>query len=375
MRQGKTGHGCTDGQNQWNAGSKKNRGQLKISDISFKNHNKENLYLPAAVPSSKPTRKAELYASREDWMASRLRTPVAVFFTRIENTMASTTFHAKPKPSAKPMQPVEDVPSPPLQSHDNHETPLACVRCRTFYDDYINMSDTQLMAIEQNTKEQSQQQLWHDMRKVRITASTAKRVPVRHTTNPDKFLSGHLHPTFLGNTATRHGIASEELARQYLQEKGHSIESKGLVLCPGQPWLAASPDGIMDADTLLEIKSPVVGKNKTFREDLARNSDINLVNTEYQLARNGSRGYYMQVQIGMHCTGLGKATLLLWSRSDNVQLPVPFDRNFAEQNVARLRTFYFAHMLPRIVDEFAHGRLQLCPAYHTIVKSPGSSEM
>ena len=373
MRQGKTGHACTDGQNQWNAGSKKNSGQRKMSDISFKHHSREKLFLPApeapAIPI-RPARKVVHYTCHEDWKQSRLRTTVAPFFTRIDNSLVSTLFHSKP--SVEPVQPVEELPSPLL--HDNHETPLACVKCKTFYDDFINMSPTQLMAIEQHTKGQSEEQLWHDMRKVRITASTAKKVPVRPTTKPDKFLSGHLHPTFHGNTATRHGTESEEVARQSLQDQGLSIERKGLVLCPGEPLLAASPDGIIDTDTLLEIKSPVVGKDMTFRDALARNSDIDLVNAEYQVSRKGSRGYYMQVQMGMHCTGLGKAMLLLWSSSDNIELVVPFDPVFVQQQVTRLRDFYFAHMLPRIVDDFLQRNLELCPTCHTIVKSPLSFE-
>ena len=47
-------------------------------------------------------------------------------------------------------------------------------------------------------------------------------------------------------------------------DQGYNIDLRGLVLCKGEPWLAASPDGIIiNTDQLLEIKSPVLGKNKT----------------------------------------------------------------------------------------------------------------
>ena len=126
------------------------------------------------------------------------------------------------------------------------------------------------VTIEQHTKEQSEEQLWHDMRRVRLTASTAKKVPVRPTTSPDKFLADHLHPTFHGNSATHHGTVSEEVARRSLMDQGFNIDMRGLVLCDGEPWLAASPDGIINTDQLLEIKSPVLGKNKTLTEALAK---------------------------------------------------------------------------------------------------------
>ena len=60
-----------------------------------------------------------------------------------------------------------------------------------------------------HTKEQSEEQLWHDMRRVRLT-STAKKVPARPTTSPDKFLADHLHPTFHGNSAIHHGTKLQD---------------------------------------------------------------------------------------------------------------------------------------------------------------------
>ena len=50
MRQGKTGLACTDGQNQWNSGAKKNAGRHKIKHMSFKRHNRHTFY---RIPPSK----------------------------------------------------------------------------------------------------------------------------------------------------------------------------------------------------------------------------------------------------------------------------------------------------------------------------------
>ena len=199
------------------------------------------------------------------------------------------------------------------------------------------------------------------MRRVRITASTARKVPVRSTTAPDKFLSEHLHPTFHGNAATSHGAEGEEHARQFLKSQGHTIESKGLVVCPAEPWLAASPDGVIDNDMLLEIKSPVLGK-KSLTEALAtRTSEITpLANGQYLLASNGPKGYYMQVQLGMHCTGLQHALLVIWTNTEHIKIQVALDKGYVQSHVTRLRTFYHTHMLPKIVDDYVTGSLQLC---------------
>ena len=68
VRQGKTGLACTDGQNQWNAGSKRNAGQRKMKNVCFKRHKRKDLYqLPStAQPSSttpEPAQEVRLFGS------------------------------------------------------------------------------------------------------------------------------------------------------------------------------------------------------------------------------------------------------------------------------------------------------------------------
>lgn len=370
MRQGKTGLACTDGQNQWNTGGKRNAGQHKMQDVCFKRHKRQQLHQPSTSQSSSaiptPAHEARLFKTHEEWRKSALASSLADFFTSPHDSLLQLSFDADTS-----AQCVDKAPSPSLLPHDEHHTPLACVKCSTFYNKYIKMLTTQIKEIEQSTRAQSKEQLWHDMRRVRITASTAKNVPVRLTTAPDKFLSNHLHPTFHGNAATRHGAESEELARQFLQDQGYSIETKGLVVCPGEPWLAASPDGVINKDMLLEIKSPVIGKNKSLTETLAAgNCEIKpMANGEYYLTCNGPKGYYMQVQLGMNCTGLRHTQLVVWNKTEHLELQVPLNQAFVQEHVARLRTFYFTHMLPKIVDDFVEGRMVLCSKYLNIVKS------
>ena len=88
--------------------------------------------------------------------------------------------------------------------------------------------------------------LWHNARKLRITASSAKKVPSRESTNPDKFMAEHLCPSFLGNYATNYGKENEVVAGNALQEQGMSITHRGIVVSVTEPWLSASPDGVID---------------------------------------------------------------------------------------------------------------------------------
>ncbi|CAK6969319.1 zinc finger BED domain-containing protein 1-like [Scomber scombrus] len=88
----------------------------------------------------------------------------------------------------------------------------------------------QVKKLTEETQVQSASQLWHNARKLRLTASTAKRVPKRSTTNPQKFLSEHLHPTFTGNTATKYVKENEDKVIQVMEAQGHNVEKRGLVV-------------------------------------------------------------------------------------------------------------------------------------------------
>ena len=185
--------------------------------------------------------------------------------------------------------------------HTEHSTTtLTCTKCLTFYETYVKLNPAQIRKLTEETQIQSASQLWHDARKLRLTASTAKRVPRRSTTNPKKFLSEHIYPTFTGNTATKYGNENEDKAIQVMEAQGHNVERRGLVVCPDHPWFGASPDGILNSTQLLEIKCPLKSA-MSLTEFLSRpNGDIRfLKDGQYLILPNGQNGYYLQV--GKYC--------------------------------------------------------------------------
>ncbi|XP_076439124.1 uncharacterized protein LOC143277997 [Babylonia areolata] len=164
-----------------------------------------------------------------------------------------------------------------------------------------------------------------------------------------------------GNASTHHGTVSEPLAVNCLQEMGYEVKKKGTVVCSEHPWLSASPDGIIrnrnenTVHEVVEIKCPDI--NKTSFEEYCekKTSDVKIVDSAYELSRNGPRGYYTQIQLTMFCTGIHASKLFIWTPEKHVLISVPYDADFVVQQVARLRQFYFKHMLPRLTDDFAEG--------------------
>ena len=78
---------------------------------------------------------------------------------------------------------------------------------------------------------------------------------------------------------------------------------------------------------------------------------------------NGSRGYYLQVQLTMHVTGLPNCKFVVWSENKCVKISVPYNPAFCDSSVSRLKNFYFSKFLPRIVDDSESGRLRLSEQY------------
>ena len=97
--------------------------------------------------------------------------------------------------------------------------------------------------------------------RLRITGSSAKKVPVRATTSAENFLREQLYPSFRGNYATEHGRTSEPKALQALKEMGFVISPKGTVVSVDEPCLSASPDGVTACGAIVEVKCPVLQDN------------------------------------------------------------------------------------------------------------------
>lgn len=127
-------------------------------------------------------------------------------------------------------------------------------------------------------------------------------------------------------------------------------------------------DGITD-NKLLEVKCPITLSACTSLHNAltATNQDIRVEGGKYILNPKGPRGYYRQVQLGMHCLGLKTSSLVIWTPIQHLELDVPYDKSFVNTYMQRLLSFYFKHMLPKLVDEFVEGRLQLSDSYMKMV--------
>jgi YqaJ-like viral recombinase domain. len=73
----------------------------------------------------------------------------------------------------------------------------------------------------------------------------------------------------MGNLSTKWGIEKEPLAiSQFSTEYQLDVEASGLIIDRHQPFLAASPDGLVGADSIIEVKCPASVKELTPTEGI-----------------------------------------------------------------------------------------------------------
>ena len=123
---------------------------------------------------------------------------------------------------------------------------------KLLYYNHVSIDMTAIHKLEIDTRAQSDSEVWHRERKLRITASMMKEVCHRKdSTSCKSFLSKKLSPTAAISAAMCYGIRHEQYAiesyknHRKLNGAETTVEPCGLFVDSSEPWLAASPDGII----------------------------------------------------------------------------------------------------------------------------------
>ena len=138
--------------------------------------------------------------------------------------------------------------------------------------------DLKIRTAEQGKNDNSLQ-VWLTERWKRITASNVGSIAKRRpTTKVNSMVKKLLYTNFEGNTATKWGILQEETTNsKYLEAMRKSspditTNQSGLVISLANPWLAASPDGLVydpkenPPQGIVEFKNPYSVRNDSLNE-------------------------------------------------------------------------------------------------------------
>ena len=143
----------------------------------------------------------------------------------------------------------------------------------------------------------------------------------------------HNQPSeFTGNSATQWGTAMEDVAiGDFEIECGHGVEEAPFVQWD-EDWLGASPDGYVGDDALIEVKCPYGMRNQnppTFK------------------SIDDQPHYHAQIQIQLLVTGREGCYFWQWSPYGTMSEYVPFDPQWVDENLPKLREFYAEYLVER----------------------------
>ena len=186
------------------------------------------------------------------------------------------------------------------------------------------------------------------IRKSRLTASNfgsilnAKRV----TPSLIKRLLGEYDLTRV--KAVQWGITNEpEALNSFIQKTGLQVVERGVWLheCG---VLGASPDGLVEDNSVVEAKCPYTQRNLTIEEAIATNNFC-LEKKDGKISLKLNHVYWHQVQDQMFFTKRPKCFFVVWTTKDSLVLEIQRDDSW-EVKIEELKDFYLKHLLPKIIE-------------------------
>lgn len=237
------------------------------------------------------------------------------------------------------------------------------LKCDKYYNQCVKVDENAAVNIEQNTKDQSDSELWRSERKKRLTSSNYGEVMSRTINNNSNCLVKKLlYSNFRGNTYTRKGLSEEKYSRtEYINIKNQTENKVDKIVIPGlvidhkYPYLAASSDGIVHmkdgSEGLIEIKNLLQRKKVLIREAATKDRSFCLHFKKSILSLKETHKFHYQIQGQLNILNKDWCDLIVRRTDpyDIVIIRLERDINlWVNKMLPKLKAFYFTHILPEL---------------------------
>jgi len=234
------------------------------------------------------------------------------------------------------------------------------------------MTQENIMKIEQLTIGQNENENWHLHRKYVITASKSHDVltKMRKVKGGAASLSMwslfqkisglvHVNPNIAalkyGRTMEMHAVNKfEEVFTK--QHKDLKLIECGLFLQKAFPFIGGSPDRIVSCSccerSCLEVKCPI-SINYTTPQDPNIKLSYLVKDKNNKVSLNRKHKYYTQCQVQMGATGLKKCFFFVWTSHGYFVEEIKFDVHLWEEIIQLLPEFYMNYYLNSFFDKLA----------------------
>ena len=230
-----------------------------------------------------------------------------------------------------------------------------------FYKQHVTITAERAAEIEAATRTQSATAIWHEQRRLRVTATMVKSIVCRRKTDFTAVIRRKLAPARYPTAAMRYGIKHEaDAIKEYVvraEKSGQpvTVVESGMVIHSDKQWLSVSPDGLVkDGDhtlKVLKVKCPYTMRDGMSIQELATRSTSFLTVNESAMQLKRNHSYYYQVQMQMFVCGVSHADFIVWSPHETLIESIEYNAPFITQCLPALEAFYFKHYLPALAAQ------------------------
>ena len=211
----------------------------------------------------------------------------------------------------------------------------------------------QINDIQIETLAQNQSAMWKDERCKRLTSSNFGRIcTATDQTDKDALASSFTKYTKLNSKAIKHGLLYEdEAVEKFESNEKVKVQKCGMFVSQEHPYLAASPDGLLGDDTVIEVKCPFTAKNKMITTQSVPwlKQDVN-----GKLVLDKKHNYYYQVQGQLYCTGRKTWIFIVFTICDIKYLHIEYNGHFVQDMIHKLNSFFDNHFRKAVLRRFLH---------------------
>ena len=238
--------------------------------------------------------------------------------------------------------------------------------CDSFYD-MVSITPEQVDMVELKTRDQSKCKLWYEQRAGHVTASNLRKVLHTNLSKPSVSLMKSIcypESAKFYSKACEFGRRHEADALRMYNDSMKSthtlfeLKSCGLFLDVDNPYIGASPDGIISCSCcgkgVVEVKCPFSCRDISF--DLAvKNKTFCLQEETFLLKQD--HAYYFQVQLQMNLCKVKFCDFVVWGKNGNLTQRIDYDEQCINNALTQVKSFVKLCLLPELFSRcFTSGK-------------------
>ncbi|XP_022172699.1 uncharacterized protein LOC111035404 isoform X1 [Myzus persicae] len=230
--------------------------------------------------------------------------------------------------------------------------------------DFINkLREIDKDKLEKDTREQAKSPLWFSERRKRITASKVGKVcKMRPYTSCKKtvheLLYGELNYKI---KSVEYGRMMETVAKKKFEEIFKlAIKPVGLCVDKNDPYIAGSPDGLIEDDSIIEIKCPFSAITEVNMLEAVKSGKVSFcqIDDKKCVTLKTNHDYYYQIQTQLHVTNRTKCYFFIFTDNWSYNIVILYDVNFWNTKIKlQLDLFYNECLLPELISPLFGKRL------------------